>query len=235
MLLMWAPFLYQELTSAPVAKKRPRALPTDDPSAQLAPVVPQPEPAKVEGPAVAPKAPQPPAAEEPSAPEPQKPAAAEPKDDPAPAGARSAQGAVNEPNSQAEPQADEAERADDPAPAPPPAAAGPAGVLRHAFETEPRDPLWATDTEARLKAMAGGGDLPAELLQSAACRNAVCRIELRWTAERATAYDSFSDALHQQFGGELGVEPVGAPDDKGQEQVNLYVTRKGYTVADLSR
>ena len=55
------------------------------------------------------------------------------------------------------------------------------------------------------------------------------------TSAHATAYVSGYEAIQKQLGGEIGVEPVGAPSEKGEQQVNLYLTRKGYTLADLSR
>ena len=60
-------------------------------------------------------------------------------------------------------------------------------------------------------------------------------MELRWTSAHATAYVSAYEAIQKQLGGEIGVEPVGAPSEHGEQQVNLYLTRKGYTLADLSR
>jgi hypothetical protein len=217
-LLLWLPFLYAELTSAPLEKKG-RALPSEDPSAE--PVA-EPRPGEPEEPAAEAK------------PEEQKPAAAAPE----PALQKTAEPPSEEPTpSPAAGEPSDEAQADDKAaeePPPPPTAAGPAAVLKHAFETQPRDPLWAGDSERKLKALVGG-DVPAELLQSATCRNAVCKIELRWTADRAAAYVSFYEAAHKQLGGEVGVEPQGTPDDKGLARVDLYLARKGYTVADLSK
>jgi hypothetical protein len=63
----------------------------------------------------------------------------------------------------------------------------------------------------------------------------VCRVELRWTSANATAYVSAYEAIQKLLGGEVGVEAVGEPSEQGEQQVNLYLTRKGYTLADLSR
>lgn len=220
MLIAWLPFLYAELTSAPVAKKG-RALPSEDSSAEPADA---PKPAEADEPSAEPKPeePKPVAAAPVPEPEAQK-AGQQPSEEPTPSPA------AGEPSDEAQADDKAAEE-----PPPPPTAAGPAAVLKHAFETEPRDPLWAADSEHKLKTLVGG-DVPAELLQSAACRNAVCKVELRWTADRAAAYVSFYEAAHKQLGGEVGVEPQGAPDDKGLARVDLYLARKGYTVADLSK
>lgn len=224
LLLVWAPFFYAELTSSP-SEKKGRELPADDPGQEVVAV----DPATVVEAAKA---------AEPSA-EAMKPA--EPKKEQPPLPAKMAADPAAQPGAkveQAEPSEAEAETPDDDdqdPPAPPPAAAGPTAVLRHAFETQPRDPLWAADTEAHVRALFRGGDIPVELLQSASCRTAVCRLELRWTRERAPAYVSLYETMHKDFQGEVGVEPLGAPDDKGQAQVNLYLARKGYTVADLTK
>jgi hypothetical protein len=81
----------------------------------------------------------------------------------------------------------------------------------------------------------GNEDVPADLLRGASCRKAVCRVELRWTTAHATAYVSAYESIQKLLGGEVGVEPVGEPSPQGEQQVNLYLTRKGYTLADLSR
>jgi hypothetical protein len=218
MLLLWLPYLYFELTSAPPEKKG-RALPTDDSSADPSdePKLAEPEEPTAED---KPGEEQKPAA---PAPQPEAPKAApQPSEEPTPSPA------AGEPAEEAQGD-DKGEE-----PPPPPTAAGPANVLKHAFETQPRDPLWAADSEHKLKALVGG-DVPAELLQSTACRNSVCKVELRWNADRAAAYVSFYEAAHKQLGGEVGVEPQGPPDDKGMARVDLYLARKGYTVADLAK
>jgi hypothetical protein len=226
MLLAWVPFLYGELTSS-TPERKGRVLPADDPSQE--PVTADEAAAGTEGaakplaavPELAAEAPKQPAAKEAEA-QPTK-MAAEPStkvEQPEPS---AAEGEAQPDDEQADP------------PPPPPTAGGPTPVLKQAFDTEPRDPLWAADTEAHIKALFHGEDVPSELLQSTSCRKAVCRVELRWTRERATAYVSVYEAMHKEFGGELGVEPIGEPDDKGQEQVNLYLARKGYTVTDLAK
>jgi hypothetical protein len=231
MLVAWLPFLYAELTSGPAPAKKGRALPDEELSPQPSALAEQDE-----GSAVGAK-PEPVA----EVPKPNVQAAAQAAvqaamaqvQAPAEPGKAEAEPSVGtKPASAGEPQE---EAAEEPPPPPPPSAAGPAVALKRAFETEPRDPLWAADTETRVKALAGSAEVPAELLQSAACRHAVCKVELRWTADRAAAYVSFYEAVHKQFEGDVGVEPLGKPDDKGQELVNLYLTRKGYTVADLSK
>jgi hypothetical protein len=221
MLLAWSPFLWKELTSSP-AEKKGRDLPdvAADPEGAAGAAAPaEPEPAaEPEGPA-----------------EPEKPAAAiDPNAKPAELGAKAAKPEPVQPG--------EAEAADNPdeedqgeGPPPPVQASGPADVLKDAFDKQTRDALWAKDSEARIGAMFGG-DVPTEMLQNASCRKAVCRLQLRWTRERAEAYVSVYQSLHQQFGPEVGVEPIGEPDaDDGHQEVDIYVARKGYTLADLAK
>jgi hypothetical protein len=128
----------------------------------------------------------------------------------------------------------EPQEEDEPDPTPP-TPSGPAEALKQAYDQQPRDPLWAADAEGKISALFGTDEVPGDLLRSASCRKAVCRVELRWTTAHATAYVNAYEAAQQLLGGEVGVEPVGAPSDKGEQLVNLYLTRKGYTVADLSR
>jgi hypothetical protein len=228
MLFAWAPFFYAELTSSALEKKG-RSLPADDPGQE--PIVAEGATPADEG-KPAPSAPAEPAVEAPQPPAPPT------QQSPAKAGVAPSAGPVAksaEPpvpgDGEGDTQADD-DQAD--APPPPPSAVGPTLVFKQAFDTQPRDPLWAADTEARLRALFRE-DVPADLLQSASCRKAVCRLELRWTVAHATAYVSVYETMHKEFGDELGVEPVGSPDDHGQLQVNLYLARKGYTVADLSK
>jgi hypothetical protein len=228
MLCVWAPFFYAELTSSP-SEKKGRALPTDEPGQEVSAIEqaapaegadkaaePSPEPTAKPTEQAKPQAIA--AADKPATPEPNLPPAAR-------AGVADPTAAEGDGQPDDEPEP----------PAPPPTAGGPTTVLKHAFETQPRDPLWAADTEAHMRSLFRGGDIPAELLQSASCRTAVCKLELRWTSDRATAFVSLYETVHKDFQGEVGIEPIGPPDDKGQEQVNLYLTRKGYTVADLTK
>jgi hypothetical protein len=139
----------------------------------------------------------------------------------------------NAPPEAADTPVDEEEAQDEEAP--PPVASGPTTVLKHAFETQPRDALWAADTEARIAAVFRGDDVPGDMLKSASCRKAVCKVEMRWSRDHAAQYVSVFQSVRDQFGGELAVEPVGDLDASGQQPVHLYLMRKGYTAADLSR
>jgi hypothetical protein len=230
LLVAWAPFIYAELTSEPAEKKtrdlpdateedptvavegKPAAGAAADKTAVAAAVDPKEEEAEEpDEPAAA-------AAQQPDEP------AAQPAEQPEPAVAPAEQDEV--------PADDEEAHEED---APPPVASGPTAQLKQAYETEPRDALWATDTERRIAAVFSGEDVPDGMLQRATCRRAVCSLEVRWTRDHATQYVGAFQALHEQFGSEIGVEPVGAPDDEDQQLVHLYLLRKGYTAADLAK
>jgi hypothetical protein len=253
--LAWAPFLYAELANEG-PEQRERALPdvTHDDNTALQPAT-DPEHAGLAGrPATAPAA-VPGAVSAGPAEE------AHPAEPPAAEAAPAAVAAVAPQPAPAQPTAEQVEQLaavlpvqpegnapipegseelvaegeeEEPEPTPP-TSSGPAEALKQAYEQQPRDPLWAADVEGKLSALFGNAEVPAELLRSASCRKAVCRVELRWTSAHATAYVSAYEAIQKQIGGEIGVEPVGAPSEKGEQQVNLYLTRKGYTLADLSR
>jgi hypothetical protein len=224
LLLAWSPWLYAELTSAP-AEKKVRDLASDEPSAEAPVVVPAAEPSKPEP--------------EPD-PEPEPAVQPDPAAVPADKVAAAAQANDKAAEPGVEPAAPEQldEQTDEVAAGeqedvPPPVAEGPTEVLKHAFDTQPRDALWAKDAEARIAGMFGTTDVPAEMLQTATCRKAVCRVEVRWTRDRAPAFVSVFQAAKQGFGSAVGILPVGTLDEDGHQQVDLYLARKGYTVADL--
>lgn len=236
LLVAWAPFIYAELTSEP-AEKKARDLPSDTAEDE---VVAEPE-GEPTGELVAGKAAAAAAVEQgEQAQEP------EPKQDPAaPAAQPSAEqpaaptqpgepepGAPGPDEHEEVPEGDEEAQEEE---APPPIASGPTAQLKKAYETEPRDALWATDTERRIAAVFSGDEVPDGMLQRASCRRAVCSLEVRWTRDHATQYVGAYQTLHDQFGSEIAVEPVAEPDDQGQQMVHLYVLRKGYTAADVAK
>ena len=232
MFIAWLPFLYAELTSEE-AEGKDRDLPAvdkDDSHPEAVPVAeqdPEAEQAPAEEPAAAPAegteaAKAPTAAQAPGEPG----ATAEPPAAVAPEGVAQA-AAEGE---------DEGEDEEEGEPEPePPVASGPVAVLRQAFERQPRDGLWAGDVEHKLRGLFGTADVPAALLSETACRSSVCRIDLKWSPSHATAYVAVYEATTRLSGTALGVEPVGEADDHGVQHVQLYVTRQGYTMADLAR
>lgn len=232
MLAAWLPFVYAELSSEPVTTKaRPiygldkdnapvAAGPSADsdkpaepaPTAEAAPV--PAEPASPAVPVEAVPAPHPVA----TAPAPSgevAPSASARPDSAAPAPASA------EHTEAAEPEA--------------PSAAGPVDALKHAYETQPRDALWASDTEARVGALFGSKEIPAEMLKNASCRRAVCRVKLNWSAETAPGFVALNQRIAPEFGPELAIAPIASHDGEDVREVDLYLLRKGFTVADLAK
>lgn len=212
LLLAWVPFLYSELTSSPQeAKERvlPNAADVDD-QAALAGASGEPGTAEPEE---EPEAPADPAADKPATP-------AAPAAEPDPG---------VEPESAENLAEPETEGSDQEAPAP--TASGPVAQLKAAYDAEPRDALWAKDTEARLSSALSGGDIPDSLLQKASCRKTVCRIDFEWSQENAAPFLDAQEELAKTFGTDLGVEP-GEPSGE-TVPVHVYVIRKGYTLNDV--
>jgi len=245
LVLFWAPFLYSELTSEP-AEKRDRAGVDeeidDDEHAELVPIddgepaddepeAPAEEPAEAEGEAEGEAVGEGAAEAEAEAPE-MEPAVQQEL----PTGAAEAEPAEAE---AAEDEADD-EAGDQPAP-PAVLAAGPTAVLKGAFEAEHRDGFWAPDTEARISQLFAKVEAPDGALEAAECRQRVCRVEMAWDQEHATLYTEVYGAIRDEFGIEVGIEPIvavtpeeGDEDGKHVQKVVMYLPRKGYSVADLS-
>ena len=218
LLLAWAPFVYSELTASEVEKKR-RDLGNEsiEDEEDLLAALDEPEPEEEPVPEEEPE-------DEPEGVEPEAPTegeleAQEQQPDEAEEGAEGEDGE---------------EEGDEPAPPPPPRLAGPTAVLKSAFDNEPRDALWADGAEARIAGIFDDDEMPEGFFEEAACRKAVCRVSVKWSAEQSEAYLSVHETIREQFGTEIGVEPDGVPDDDGFQKINLYVPREGYTVADLS-
>lgn len=215
LLLAWAPFLYAELTSDPHEKKD-RELPDQmDPDPDVLPVPSGSEAAEDEKPEPEDKgtvkAEVPEQVEDPE----------DPKLEPAAAEELAA------PDNEATGAAQEA---------PLPQAQGPVAVLKGAFESEPRDALWAKEAEAKIATVFSGEDIPDTLFDKSACQKTVCRVEVTWSQENAAPFLDSVEELHKTFGNDFAVEPQAPADKEGEDAlaVYVYVMRKGYTLADLS-
>lgn len=159
----------------------------------------------------------------------QQPAPAEPPDPalpstPAPAAA---------PGEQPEPAAEEQPTPPPTTPLPPPEKTGPVDELKARFTSEPRDSSAGT-FEKRIEAAFKSKDVPAALFKSVLCRQTVCRVETRWTPDRAIGFMSgFTRLLmippgSQQprlFDSNLAISPEGDPDASGERPVDVYIAR----------
>lgn len=216
LLLAWAPFLYAELTSDPQEKEDRAVADLEDPDPSTA------VPITDAG------------AKEESAEEKQAAVRAlaeqneKPNDDPG-----------------VEPEAVEALAEPDNEPtgaaaqlAPLPKPQGPINELKAAFDSEPRDALWAKDAEAKIATVFAGEAMPESLLDKSACQKTVCRVDVTWSQENAAPYLDAVDELHKVFGADYAIAPQAPADEEEGEDalaVHVYVMRKGYTVADLSK
>jgi hypothetical protein len=232
---VWLPYLYAELSSAPAEKKGRQVA---EPDATEHAVVAEPgssgHSADVDKPPTAPEPTPEPAPE----PEPTPPLPTQPAVPPQPAFEQSVRPSAEQGPEQAAPGAAPVVpgAGEEPPPPPkPPGMAGPIDVLKHAYETQARDALWASDTEKRIGAMFGTKEVPAEMLTAASCRTAVCRIELRWTTADAQAFLGVHERLSHDFS-EIGIQPIPAAEDEpDHHRVDLYLARKGFTVSDLAK
>jgi hypothetical protein len=109
--------------------------------------------------------------------------------------------------------------------------------LKTAFDSEPRDALWAKDAESKIAAVFTGEDMPETLLDKSACQKTVCRVDVTWSQENAAPYLDAVEELHRQFGNDYAIAPQAPANKEGEDAlaVHVYVMRKGYTVADLSK
>jgi len=214
LLLIWAPWLYRELSaSAPEVEDGDAEFdegsdefveaPPDD-AEDDGVEVPEEEPAPTEPVAQAPVEGEEPAADEP--------------------GAEGAEGAEGEPEGEAE--------------APPgvgaaaAAIAGALGTLSKTFESEPRDALWAQGAEAGLRGVIDGAELEEEEvleLLELECRRTVCRavIDIGDPEADVPFEELFTDYQGRVF-------PHRAIKSE-EAKYAIYVIREGYTMADLQK
>jgi hypothetical protein len=233
----WAPFLYRELTSEEVEKKDAAFAADATDEAPVEAIEPaagaeahaagrgSAEPAEAPAPA---EPESPPAVAEPQAQAPEAPGA-DPSAAPTPT-ALPADPAVANPV-----KVEEGEPEEEAPPPPPDSPASATAVFQRAFDSEPRDALWAREAEARLLQVMTGAAVPIETIKTARCQKTVCRLEVVWKAEDAHAYAAAYKAVREEFGDDLGVHNLGAGEAEGEQRIDLYVPRRGYTLADLSR
>lgn len=223
LLLAWAPFLYAELTSDPHEKKD-RELPDPlhpDPAVVIAGAGAEDDDhaAAAEDNAEDDKAEEKIAVHPPGQP------ARPPDEGVEPAAAEALAEPDNEPTGAAQQDA------------PPPKPQGAVAVLKQAFDSEPRDALWAKEAEAKIGTVFARDDIPDSLFEKGTCQKTVCRVDVTWSQENAAPYLDTVEELHKAFGTDFAVEPLAPADKEGEDAlaVHVYVMRKGYTLADLSK
>jgi hypothetical protein len=119
-----------------------------------------------------------------------------------------------------------------PTPIPPPQRSGPVDELEKRFHTEPRDSA-APSAESAIEASFRRPEVTAGLLKSVQCRASVCRVETRWTSERAVGFMAAfmnlvlpkKDEPAPTFSQNLAIAPADKPDADGSLGVDVYVER----------
>lgn len=116
---------------------------------------------------------------------------------------------------------------------PAPEKSGPVDELAARFASDPRDAAAGT-FEREIEAAFKSDDVPAALLQSVTCRSTVCKVETRWTHERAIGFMSAFTRLlmlapdsvePRLFDTNLGISPQGDADANGIRAVDVYIAR----------
>jgi hypothetical protein len=118
---------------------------------------------------------------------------------------------------------------------------GPVAEYRRAHESERRDSA-ATDIERHIRAaFPDSGGAPG-LFKSVLCRETVCKVEIRWAADRVQPYVAAMKRIGvgdygkaQQgpgFAAPLALSPIGPKDADGVRLVELYLKRKPPAVVD---
>jgi hypothetical protein len=110
-----------------------------------------------------------------------------------------------------------------------PERSGPIGGLEQSFASEPRASS-AVGVESAIDAVFRRPEVPRALLKSVMCRSTVCKIETRWSPERAAGFMvalmqlvTQSQGEQRVFDHELGIAPEGEPDADGSRAIVVYL------------
>ena len=77
--------------------------------------------------------------------------------------------------------------------------------------------------------------MPASALGDVRCQKTVCKLEMTWTSEASDVYMMAFQRVREYFSADLGMQPEGAGNYDDEMKLDLYIPRKGYTLADLDR
>jgi hypothetical protein len=103
---------------------------------------------------------------------------------------------------------------------------GPVAEYRALYESEPRD-YAAGQVESVLRDSFAKSDTAGDLIKSISCRETICRVEMRWTADRLRPYIAGIQRAEQsvRFKLPFALSPVSPPDGKGIRLVEVYLKR----------
>lgn len=102
---------------------------------------------------------------------------------------------------------------------------GPVAEYRALFESQPRDSA-ATDVELMLQKAFEQSSAPRDLIRSIACRETVCKLEMRWSMERVKPYIASVAQFKGRFRLPVALTPVGPPDADGVRPVEVFLQRR---------
>lgn len=238
--LLWAPFVYKELTRESLSTAEDgiasadddeleedepiavAALPTAEPPAEApAPVEPPPSPEPEELPPAPEAAP---VADAPPAPPPPAGRADDEEDDVA----------AQEPEQGAA--AEEGDETPSEPPRPPPQIpeSGPYTAVKGVFESETRDSLWASERERTLAAELVAEGFSEQAVGEVACRRTLCRFEVMMTAEDLPPLMRLAAGLRSASGNQgLAVSASEQVEDKSR--VMVYMPRRGYSLDEVAQ
>jgi hypothetical protein len=101
---------------------------------------------------------------------------------------------------------------------------GPVAERRQRFETEPRDSAAAT-VESFVRAAFAHPDGAPTLFKSVLCRETICKLELRWSADRVGPYVAGITRAMVQFDRQVAASPVGPADADNVRRIEVYLKR----------
>jgi hypothetical protein len=106
-----------------------------------------------------------------------------------------------------------------------PQADGPIAELKASFAKEPRDSA-AASVETTVESVFRQPGMPAQLFQHVLCRQTICKLELRWAKDRSAGYMAGMMRTFGSMGQEIAIEPLGVPDQAGEQAIDVYVQRR---------
>jgi hypothetical protein len=111
----------------------------------------------------------------------------------------------------------------------PPERSGPVDELKQSFASEPRASA-AVSVESAISAAFQRPEVPQGLLKSVLCRSTVCRVETRWSPDRAAGFMVALMQLVTQppndqpaFDHNLGISPEAEPNADGNHAIDVYL------------
>ena len=78
-------------------------------------------------------------------------------------------------------------------------------------------------------------EVPASSIEGVRCQKTVCKLEMTWSTAQADVYTMAYQTVRERFGNDVGVQPSGSGNYDDEMKLDLYVPRKGYTLADLAQ